>query len=76
MMTSQSRFLVSLVLVRCFRFMLWCFSILGLEGLLEEPDDDGEVAAFVVGGEEDGVFVADCHCGCLLVVLFPVAVNR
>jgi hypothetical protein len=42
--------------------MLWCFSILGLEGLLEEPDDDGEVAAFVVGGEEDGVFVAGCHC--------------
>jgi hypothetical protein len=30
--------------------------------LLEEPDDDGEVAAFVVGGEEDGVFVAGCHC--------------
>ena len=34
--------------------------------MLEEPDDDGEVAAFVVGGEEDGVFVADCHCDTLV----------
>jgi len=65
MMTSQSRFLVR-VLVRRFRYVLWCFSVLGLEGLLEEPDDNGEVAAFVVGGEEDGVFVADCHCDCLV----------
>ena len=62
--------------MRCDWVKRWCYSVLGFEGLLEEPDDDGEVAAFVVGGEEDGVFVADCHCGCLLVVLFPVAVNR
>jgi hypothetical protein len=38
-------------------------SVLLFEGLLEEPDDDGQVAAFVVGGEQDGVFVADCHGG-------------
>jgi hypothetical protein len=38
-------------------------NVLLFEGLLEEPDDDGQVAAFVVGGEQDGVFVADCHGG-------------
>lgn len=37
---------------------------------MEEPDEDGEVAAFVVGGEEDGVFVCGGHfygrgSGCL-----------
>jgi hypothetical protein len=44
--------------------------VLLFEGLLEEPDDDGQVAAFVVGGEQDGVFVADCHVGrrCCFVV--------
>ena len=29
------------VLVRCFESILSCFSVLGLEGLLEEPDNDG-----------------------------------
>lgn len=32
----------------------------GCEGAVEEPDEDGQVAAFVVGGEEHGVF---CGCG-------------
>lgn len=31
------------------------------EHALEEPGGDGEVAAFVVGGEEDGVFVLGRH---------------
>jgi len=30
-----------LVSVRCFEFILSCFSVLCLEGLLEEPDNDG-----------------------------------
>jgi hypothetical protein len=51
----------------------WHWDVLLFEGLLEEPDDDGQVAALVVGGEQDGVFVADCHggrrwCFCVLVV--------
>jgi hypothetical protein len=33
------------------------------EGLVEEPDNDREVAALVVGGEEDGILVLDGHCG-------------
>ena len=33
------------------------------EHLLQEPDYDGEVLAFVVGGEEDGVFVVLRHVG-------------
>lgn len=37
--------------------------ILFFECLLEEPDDDGKVAAFIVGGEDDGVFVPDGHVG-------------
>jgi hypothetical protein len=36
--------------------------LLGFKGLFEEPDYDGEVTAFVVGREEDGVFVAGRHC--------------
>jgi hypothetical protein len=44
-------------------------SVLLFEGLLEEPDDDGQVAAFVVGGEQDGVFVADCHGGRLCCII-------
>ena len=47
-----------------------CIDLLSLEGLLEEPDDDGEVAAFIVGGEEDGVFVADCHVGRRYCIIF------
>lgn len=38
-------------------------SLLLGEGLVEQPDYDGEVAALVVGGEEDGVFVLDGHGG-------------
>jgi hypothetical protein len=64
MMTSQSRLLEWRGLVRCDWFWrVVSFGVLCFEGLLEEPDDDGEVAAFVVGGEQDGVFVADRHCG-------------
>lgn len=37
--------------------------ILFFECLLEEPHDDGKVAAFIVGGEDDGVLVADGHVG-------------
>ena len=44
--------------------------VLLFEGLLEEPDDDGQVAAFVVGGEQDGVFVADCHVGRRYCIIF------
>lgn len=47
-----------------------CTDLLSLKGLLEKPDDDGEVTAFVVGGEEDGVFVADGHGECLIGLLF------
>lgn len=39
------------------------WSLLRPEGLLEQPYDDWEVAALIVGGEEDGVFVADSHVG-------------
>ena len=37
--------------------------LLLLEGLLEQPDNDGKVAALIVGGEENRVFVADSHFG-------------
>lgn len=40
----------------------WGALLLG-EHALEEPDDDGEVAALVVGRKEDGVLVVLCHCG-------------
>lgn len=35
----------------------WRGGLLLGEGLVEEPDDDGEVAALVVGWEDDGVFL-------------------
>lgn len=35
--------------------------ILVVEHLLEEPYYDWEVVAFIVGGEEDGVFVVLRH---------------
>lgn len=31
--------------------------ILFVEGFCEQPDDDGEVFAFVVGWEDDGILV-------------------
>ena len=35
-----------------------------VEGLLEQPDDNREVLAFVVGGQDDGVLVlGGCHFG-------------
>ena len=34
---------------------------LSCESSLEEPDDYGEVAALVVGGEDDGVFFFGRH---------------
>lgn len=37
------------VLVSCDWDRHWYFSVLGFECLLEKPDDDGQVAAFVVG---------------------------
>lgn len=41
--------------------------LLFCKGLCDEPGDDGEVLAFVVGGEEDGVFVlGGRHDGSLL----------
>lgn len=31
------------------------------EGAVQEPDDDGQVAALIVGGDNDGVLVCGCH---------------
>ena len=34
------------------------------EGLVEEPDHDGKVGAFIVGRQEDGVLVLVGYHGC------------
>lgn len=36
--------------------------LLFAKGLLKQPSDDGKVAALIVRGEQDGVFVLGCHC--------------
>ena len=52
----------------------------GVDGLscersLEEPDDYGEVAALVVGGEDDGVFFFGRHAWWTFVMLKECITN-
>lgn len=41
-----------------------CAGILFRKGLVQQPDDDGQVLALIEGGEKHRVLVLDGHCCC------------